>query len=357
MAAAFVQPLKSHSVADAAVNFTDTKPLKVCFSYAAYAKNLIHRLLSSKIPVEVGLSDAEFAAVESSFHVKFPPDLRSILREGLPIGPEFPNWRSSSKQQLDILINLPILEICREVSRKEFWIDSWGDKPDDGDKCVNIAKGFLKKAPVLVPIYRHFYIPGTPCVAGNPVFYVHDGVVKLWSFDIAGFFQQIEFTMRGNSDKVLRRPRLSDLLTAPAWAATEARRIELWSELGERVGNVATRGETGRSWSRELGGCLEAVCSRLREGGWKEEDVREMMMMDGCNDRTKCDDHHDENYEEYQGRMRRRVRLLSRRLLRGGWSVEDVAESFGFPEDYYRNGTAEEDESGFDQATHEYMTS
>ncbi|XP_073152505.1 uncharacterized protein [Henckelia pumila] len=263
MAATFVEPLKSHSVSDA-------KPLKVCFSYAAYAKNLIHRLISSNVPVEVGLSDAEFSAVESSFHIAFPPDLRSILREGLPVGPGFPNWRSSSKQQLDILTNLPILEICREVSRNGFWPESWGDKPDDRDKCVNLAKGFLKKAPVLVPIYRHFYIPGTPCVAGNPVFYVHGGEVRLWSFDIAGFFQQFEFRITsGDSDKVLRRPRLSDLLTAPAWAATEARRIELWSELAERVGgNVAARGDQkGGWWSGELGGCLEDVCLRLREGG------------------------------------------------------------------------------------------
>ncbi|XP_073039042.1 uncharacterized protein [Primulina eburnea] len=342
MATTFVKPLKSHSVADAAVNFAGTKPLKVCFSYAAYAKNLIHRLLSSNIPVEVGLSDAEFSAVESTFHVKFPPDLRSILQEGLPIGPGFPNWRSSSKQQLDILTNLPILEICREVSRNEFWLESWGDKPDDGDKCVNLAKGFLRKAPVLVPIYRHFYIPGTPCMAGNPVFYVHRGDVKLWSFDIAGFFQQIEFEMSGNSDKVLRCPRFSDLLTAPAWAATEARRIELWSDLAERVGDVAARVETCGWWSGELGGCLEDVCLRLREGGWKEEDVREMMVMNGCGN-------HDESFEEYWGCMRRRVRVLSRRLLHGGWSMEEVAESLGSPEDYFRNRIVEA-ESCFDFA-------
>ncbi|XP_073274921.1 uncharacterized protein [Primulina huaijiensis] len=352
MAATFVEPLKSHSVADAAVNFADSKPLKVCFSYAAYAKNLIHRLLSSNIPVEVGLSDAEFSAVEASFHVTFPPDLRSVLREGLPVGPGFPNWRSSSKQQLDILTNLPILEICREVSRNEFWLESWGDKPDDGDECVNLAKGFLKKAPVLVPIYRHFYIPGTPCMAGNPVFYVHRGDVKLWSFDIAGFFQQIEFRMSGNSDKVLRRPRLSDLLTAPAWAATEAKRIELWSQLAERVGNVTARGEAGGWWSGELGGCLEDVCSRLREGGWKEEDVREMMMVDGGDIQTNFNDH-GESLEEYRGSMRRRVRVLSRRLLRGGWSMEDVAESLGSPEDYYRNRIVEGGESCFDFAMHE----
>ncbi|KAL3844947.1 hypothetical protein ACJIZ3_002350 [Penstemon smallii] len=280
--------------------------LRVCFSYAAYAKNLINHLHSSNIPVEPGLSDEEFSAVESSFSFKFPPDLRSILQEGLPVGPGFPNWRCSSKQQLDILTNLPILGICKEVSRNGFWPDYWGEKPDDIDRALKLAKGLLKKAPVLVPIYRHFYMPTTPFMAGNPVFYVHGKVVRMWSFDIARFFQRLEFGS-------------SSLFASPVWAAKEARGIEFWTEM---VGNAAARGSW---WSGDLGGCLEEVCWRLRDGGWKEEDVREMMMMDGC-------DEFDHDCGESLD-MGWRVRVLSGRLLRAGWSTEDVVESLGSPED------------------------
>ncbi|KAL3846267.1 hypothetical protein ACJIZ3_003670 [Penstemon smallii] len=280
--------------------------LRVCFSYAAYAKNLINHLHSSNIPVEPGLSDEEFSAVESSFNFKFPPDLRSILQEGLPVGPGFPNWRCSSKQQLDILTNLPILGICKEVSRNGLWPDYWGEKPNDIDRALKLAKGLLKKAPVLVPIYRHFYMPTTPFMAGNPVFYVHGKVVRMWSFDIARFFQRLEFGS-------------SSLFASPVWAAKEARAIEFWMEL---AGNSAAR----RSWwCGDLGGCLEEVCWRLRDGGWKEEDVREMMMMDGC-------DEFDHDCGESLD-MGWRVRILSGRLLRAGWSTEDVVELLGSPED------------------------
>ncbi|XP_051141083.1 uncharacterized protein LOC127258327 [Andrographis paniculata] len=282
------------------------KPLRVCFSYAAYAKSLIDYLRSSNIPVESGLSEAEFVAVEASFGFVFPPDLRSILREGLPVGPGFPNWRSGSKQQLEILINLPVLGICKEVSRNEFWSESWGDRPGDGDGAAELAGEFLKRAPVLVPMYRQFYIPATPCTAGNPVFYVCRGGVRLWSFDIAGFFQKVDFTE-------VRRRR--DCFSAPAWAATEARRIEFWTEMAEGRGRR-------RWWSGVLDGCLEEVWWRLRDGGWTEEDVREMMMMDGGDD--------DKGAASEDGvEWRVRVVGLSGRLLRGGWTAAEVVELLG----------------------------
>ncbi|KAK6151114.1 hypothetical protein DH2020_016046 [Rehmannia glutinosa] len=334
MATAAVEPVTNHCPLTPIMTLPNPKPLRVCFSYAAYAKNLIDYLCSSNIPVEAGLSEPEFSAVESFFNFTFPPDLRSILQAGLPIGPGFPNWRSSSEQQLEILINLPILGICKEVSRNELWMEFWGNRPDDADCATKLATEFLKKSPILVPIYRHFYIPSAPCSAGNPVFYVRGGKVKLWSFDISGFFQRVEFSASGG-DEVSRRPRLSDLLTAPAWAATEARRIEFWTEVAERRENAAARGW----WSGELGGCLEEVCRRLSDGGWKEEEVREMMMMDGCDEFI-----HDNNTSNRPigiEHVDRHVRALSARLLRAGWCTEDVEEALGFPDDFHQNGVVE----------------
>lgn len=324
--------------------FSNPKPGRVCFSYAAYAKNIIDHLKSLDIPVEEGLSDAEFSAVESSFNFSFPPDLRSILREGLPVGTGFPNWRSASNQQLEVLTNLPILGLCKEISRRKFWIDSWGRRPDDNDKAVVLARGLLRTVPVLVPIYRHFYISSAPCLAGNPVFYVHGGEVKVWSFDLAGFFQRVEF--RRLDEEALRMPSLSNLLNAPAWAATEARRIEFWTGLVEaaREKSPASGGygiQRLRWW--DLDGCLEEVARRLRDGGWKEEDVREMMMMDGGDQRLDhAGNDDDDDDDKTNGKMitdregvARHVRSLSRTLLRGGWSTEDVVDSLGSPDDDY----------------------
>ncbi|KAM7516401.1 hypothetical protein LguiA_005984 [Lonicera macranthoides] len=318
--AALIQPLTPPPM----TTLPNPKQTRVCFSFAAYAKKLIHHLnATSNIPIVQSLTDLEFSQIQSTFNFTFPPDLRSILREGLPVGPGFPNWRSSSLQQLQILINLPIMAIIKQVSKRKFWLNSWGTRPVNNDEAVILARFLLKKAPVLVPIYRHFYIPATPCLAGNPVFYINGSDFKIWSFDISGFFLGDECFGR-NEGGIVRRQSLSSLLNAPAWAATEARRVEFWTEV------VEARGETRGWWSGDyFGGCLEELYWRLRDGGWKEEDVREMMMMDGGDrppDRGKRGEGSREGVVWH-------VRVLSTRLLRAGWSMEDVVDSLGFLED------------------------
>jgi len=80
-------------------------------------------------------------------------------------------------------------------------------------------------------------------------------------------------------------------------------------------------GGTRRRWTGDLVECREAVWCKLRDGGWKEEEVGEMM--DGGDER-----------DENEGMMGLRnlvehVRELSVILLRAGWSREDVVDSLG----------------------------
>ncbi|XWS45082.1 hypothetical protein CRYUN_Cryun15aG0106100 [Craigia yunnanensis] len=306
----------------------------VCFSFAAYSKTLIDHLKSLDSLILPGLTDQEFSSIESNFHFTFPPDLRSILREGLPVDPSFPNWRSSSPQQLNILFNLPFLSLSKNITLHNFWSDSWGPKPSNPNEALALVKKLLQKAPLLVPIYRNCYIPSTPNMAGNPVFYVDGEEVRILSFDITRFFQEVEFLRRGEFFKpFMRRKTNSVNNNVPVWAATAARRIEFWTDVAERGRRVVARGITRGWWSRGeveddsgLGGCLEEVFWRLREGGWREEEVKEMMMMDGCD--------HNENKENSVTQLVMdgedaawHVRVLSVVLLRAGWTKEDVVYS------------------------------
>ncbi|KDP32138.1 hypothetical protein JCGZ_12599 [Jatropha curcas] len=305
----------------------------VCFSFAAYAKTLIDHLKSLNIPILPGLTDSEFKSIESTYRFSFPPDLRSILQEGLPIGPHFPNWRSSSPQQIQILLNLPILNLSKNISQNNFWVDSWGDKPEDSNKALDMAKRlFFDKAPVLVPIYGNCYIPSTPNDAGNPVFCVDNGGVRVLSFDLARFFQEVEFLQIGvHSIKPVNFPRIEKVaINVPVWAATTARKIDFWTDVAENGRKVVAREDTHGWWtggnldcSWEMGDCLEEVFWRLRDGGWKEEEVREMMMMDGCDEGMKKGCGPKLGKEDVVWH----VRLMSLVLLRAGWSREDVVYS------------------------------
>ncbi|XP_057969320.1 uncharacterized protein LOC131158466 [Malania oleifera] len=302
----------------------DPKPMRACcFSFAAYAKTLIGHLRSCGVPVAHGLSDDEFSAIESSLNFTFPPDLRSILREGLPLSPGFPNWRAASPHHLRLLTALPVFGLSQEISRADFWINSWGDRPDNAEKALLLANPFLSKAPILVPIYRRFYIPSTPIAAGNPVFFVHGGDVRLSSFDLAGFFQNNDFRLPNSL------PVTKTETPAPAWAAKAPRTIDFWTEVAERGKGVARGFTYGGWWSGNLGGCLEEVFWRLRDGGWKEEEVREMMMMDGADEEAEKPREEATGYRERVG-VWCHVQRMSFKLLSAGWSAEDVGYSLGF---------------------------
>ncbi|XP_074300290.1 uncharacterized protein LOC141631527 [Silene latifolia] len=290
---------------------TTTKPRKVIFSFAAYAKEVIS-VLNETVTITEGLKPSEIATIESTASFTFPPDLRSILAEGLPVGPGFPNWRSSSRHQLCLLSSLPVLSLVKEVSRGNFWSDAWGPRPRHDEDAVAVAKEFLGNVPRLVPVFRHCYVPCEPSLAGNPVIYVHGGEIQILSLDVGDFYKTPQFWK--SDDKLLHRN--NNTLTKTA------RRVSFWTEAAE---NNDTRQRRGRWWRGELGECMEEVTWRLREGGWCEDDVREMMMMDGGGG-GGGDVRHVSGGKEG---VVRHVRGLSIELLKGGWSVNDVVYSLG----------------------------
>lgn len=191
------------------------------------------------------------------------------------------------------------------------------------NRALDVAKRFLNRAPVLVPIFRNCYIPSSPNVAGNPIISVGAENVRVLSCDITGFFQEFDFLHGGGGSGLSKRLTVN----VPAWAAKAARRIEFWTE-------VAEGGDTrGGWWSGELGACLEEVFWVLRDGGWTEEEVREMMMMDGCDDPKNGASGTTATVIDDKESMAWHVRLMSLVLLRAGWTSEDVVYSLDLHDD------------------------
>lgn len=174
------------------------------------------------------------------------------------------------------------------------------------------------------------------------MFYVDGESVRVLSFDVAGFFQQFELFLEAGGG--LESYELITLIgsefkkpaCAPAWAAKAARRIDFWSDTAERGRRIVERGDTRGWWCSEegyrlgLSACLEEVFWRLRDGGWTEEEVREMMtVMDGCDregrDSAVCQLVGDNLITEED--LTWHVRVLSLVLLRAGWTKEDVVYS------------------------------
>jgi hypothetical protein len=144
-----------------------------------YCEQLIaawQHLASQGVQFAAGLSDDEIQAVERRFSLRIPPDLRSCLQSGLPVGPGFPDWRGSDEAILERL-RWPAEGICFDVGNGVFWWPEWGARPGEGEEAVAIAMRHLRSLPALIPIYRHSYLPGEPHSSENPVFSIHQADV------------------------------------------------------------------------------------------------------------------------------------------------------------------------------------
>lgn len=180
-----------------------------------YLETLRETFLAKSIELEAGLTEPELQKVEQAFGFRFPPDLRSVLQFMLPVSEGFPNWRDEKVQDLIEWFDVPAEGIAFDVEENGFWVEEWGERPDDIDDAIEDARRHVANAPILVPIFSHRFIPARPEEPGNPVYSVVESDVIVFGNDLAGYFHA-EFDV-----------------PLPAESAQIPKKIEFWSELVE----------------------------------------------------------------------------------------------------------------------------
>ncbi|XP_045829790.1 uncharacterized protein LOC123921341 [Trifolium pratense] len=350
--------LKRLSVRAASISTATTPTIRNgLLSFSPLADKIITNLRNSGIQLQQGLSDAEFARIEAEFGFVFPPDLRAILAAGLPIGAGFPDWRATgTRLHLRASLDLPMAAISFQIARNTLWARCWGPKPTDPEKALRVARTALKKAPLLIPIFNHCYIPCNPSLAGNPVFYVDENRIFCCGFDLSDFFQR-ESPIRSSENfpgpVVLKKQRsvTEKTVTAVCSEVNFTRRsldaggrtprwVEFWSDaaVGRRRKSSSSRTESPEKffdiqkfefeapkWVDEY---VEEIGSVLREGGWSEPDISEMVEVSGSGffdgDMVMLDN------QAVLDALLLKVDRFSDSLRKSGWSSEEVSDALGF---------------------------
>ena len=185
-----------------------------------YLDTLAQRLSAIGTRLAPGLSEAELAAAEGEFDVRFPDDLRQVLQAFLPLDPpertqrpRWPNWRDGPVEVLRARLAWPWDGIAFDLEHTDVWLPAWGPRPVSSEERIDVARRLYEAAPRLVPIFAHRYISAEPPLAGNPVLSVYQMDIVYYGLDLVGYFQA-EFKV-----------------PAPAWAATRARPIRYWDDL------------------------------------------------------------------------------------------------------------------------------
>jgi hypothetical protein len=174
------------------------------------------------IRLERGLSDLEVDAAEAAYQLRFPPDLRACLQTALPLAPDtgpekralVPNWRDLTDPAIVIRLSWPWEGIVFDLEHGSHggWVDAWGPRAESLAGRIRAARREYQKAPRLVPIYGHRYIPGSPRRAGNPVFSVYQLDIIHYGADL-GTYLRTEF------------------MQAPWGDWPKPRRIKFWSNV------------------------------------------------------------------------------------------------------------------------------
>uniref|UniRef100_A0A7C9CK72 Knr4/Smi1-like domain-containing protein n=1 Tax=Opuntia streptacantha TaxID=393608 RepID=A0A7C9CK72_OPUST len=355
--------------ASASLPPTPQPPRNSLLSLSSLANKLITHLHSSGIQVDPGLSDPEVARAEAEFGFAFPPDLKAVLCAGLPVGPGFPDWRSSrARQHVRAQIDLPIAAISLQIAKNALWSKSWGPRPADPEKALKVARVALKRAPLLIPIFNHCYVPCNPCLAGNPIFYVDENRIFCCALDLSDFFHRDSFSSSGQTlpdrETLQKQRSISGSSSSSSSSSTSSscstfsrrrsvdsaggrtpRWVEFWSEAAvdrrkrnsnSSCSNYSSASSPERSlekprsetpkWVDEYIGKIGSV---LREGGWAESDVSEIVHVSAsgffeCGDMVLLDN------QSVLDALLLKADRFSDSLRKAGWSSEEVTDAFGF---------------------------
>ncbi|HZL14007.1 MAG TPA: hypothetical protein VFC85_07665 [Verrucomicrobiae bacterium] len=161
------------------------------------------------------MSDEEFSSVENRFGFQFPPDLKSILKLGLPVSKKFPDWRNGDAEEIQGRFDRVTDGICFDIEHNNFWMEEWGAKPPIFADAFAVARSYIKLAPRLIPIFVHRYIPAEPNEIGNPVFSIVQTDIIYYGMDLASYLSA-EFKF-----------------TNPFPIPSKPKNIRLWSKLEE----------------------------------------------------------------------------------------------------------------------------
>lgn len=190
---------------------------------------LVAALREKGIAFENGLSDEQVKHIESIGSFQFPPDLRAFLQYAVPVSytwirswdggttidDRFPNWHQAPQ---DIVQHHKqrILDVFRsDIEHNNFWLSDWGKQPENLEEAFKIVRAELEKAPRLIPLYGHRYLPAFPVVAGNPVLSMYQAIDTIYyGYNLEVYFQN-EF-LRTGDQQIYGQP--SDYRQIPFWS-------------------------------------------------------------------------------------------------------------------------------------------
>lgn len=176
-------------------------------------ENSFNLLEIQGIEFEEGLTLDELEQIERIYQIKFPRSLKQFLMTAQPISRGFYNWRNFQDDNVQFIknvINRPLLDI-HGMAEEIYWCESWGEEPEDEKAIVKEIRKRLEKAPKLLPIYAHRYMP-IVLDENPPVISIHGIDIIYYGENLEDYFN-VEFGKKEQNEIVFQ-----DITPIPFWS-------------------------------------------------------------------------------------------------------------------------------------------
>jgi hypothetical protein len=156
-----------------------------------------------------GYTQAELDRAQRRFGLVFPPDLIALLRRKRLVGGH--DW--TDDRAIRRALDRPFNGLLSSVERGWLWWPEWGETPWTAQAREQVLRDVVSRAPKLIPLIGHLYLPEQPHEAGNPVFSIVHTDAIYWGANLRDCFE------REVGDRPSRRePRPSKIKYIPFWS-------------------------------------------------------------------------------------------------------------------------------------------
>jgi hypothetical protein len=131
-----------------------------------------------------GYTQSELDRAQQTFGLTFPSDLTALLRDRRPIAGH--DW--TDEAAIRRMLDWPLEGLLFDVERNGLWWSEWGERPAEPTAREEILRAIVSRAPKLIPLISHRYLPEKPCEQGNPVFSVYQSDVIYYGANLDDYF-------------------------------------------------------------------------------------------------------------------------------------------------------------------------
>lgn len=161
-------------------------------------QEIVSKLITKGVLFDRAMSLFEIEETEKLYNISFPVELKRLFFVGLPVSKGFCNWRdihNENVQRIKDVLNMPIKGLIFDIENSDFWCEDWGAKPTDIRDARNILLEHYNKAPKMIPVYAHRYMPFIPKEIVIPVFSIMQSDIIYYGTNLVSYLE-IEFGFR-----------------------------------------------------------------------------------------------------------------------------------------------------------------